>query len=80
MKTRKIKTCRQTVLGVVPEFRDRGLHAWLIYEQFREAQKHFSDAALGWLEDTNSEIIKNCRLVGGETDREWAIFEKSLAT
>ena len=78
MKTRKIKTCRQTVLGVVPEFRDRGLHAWLIYEQFREAQKHFSDAALGWLEDTNSEIIKNCRLVGGETDREWAIFEKPL--
>jgi hypothetical protein len=78
MKTRKIKTCRQTVLGVVPEFRDRGLHAWLIYEQFCEAQKHFSDAALGWLEDTNSEIIKNCRLVGGATDREWAIFEKSL--
>jgi len=80
MKTRKIKACRQTVLGVVPEFRDHGLHAWLIYEQFIEAKKHFSDAALGWLEDTNSEIIKNCQLVGGETDRAWAIFEKSLAT
>ena len=79
MKTRKIKTCRQTVLGVVPEFRDRGLHAWLIYEQFSEAKKHFTDAALGWLEDTNSEIIKNCQLVGGESDREWVIFEKPLA-
>jgi hypothetical protein len=79
MKTRKIKTCRQTVLGVVPEFRDRGLHAWLIYEQFAEAKKHFTDAALGWLEDTNSEIIKNCQLVGGEPDREWVIFEKPLA-
>lgn len=67
------------MLGVVPEFRDRGLHAWFIYEQFREAQKHFCDVTLGWLEDTNSEIIKNCRLVGGETDREWAIFEKPLS-
>jgi GNAT superfamily N-acetyltransferase len=79
MKTRKIRTCRQTVLGVVPEFRDRGFHAWLVHEQFREARKHHTDAALGWLEDTNAEIIEICKIVGGETDRAWGIFEKPLA-
>lgn len=79
MKTRKIQTCRQTVLGVVPEFRDRGFHAWLVHEQFREAKRHHTHAILGWLEDTNAEIIEICRVVGGETDREWAIFEKRLA-
>ena len=78
MKTRKIKSCRQTVLGVVPEFRDRGLHAWLICEQFAEAKKHYPEASLGWLEDTNTEIIKNCRIIGGEDERAWAIFEKTL--
>ena len=78
MKTRKIRTCRQTVLGVVPEFRDRGLHAWLIHEQFSEAKKHHSEAVLGWLEDTNTEIIEICKLVGGETDREWGIFDRQL--
>ena len=78
MKTRKIKSCRQTVLGVVPEFRDRGLHAWLICEQFAEAKKHYPEATLGWLEDTNTEIIKNCRIIGGEDERAWAIFEKTL--
>jgi GNAT superfamily N-acetyltransferase len=78
MKTRKIQTCRQTVLGVVPEFRDRGFHAWLVHEQFREAKRHHTHAILGWLEDTNAEIIEICRVVGGETDREWAIFEKNL--
>jgi hypothetical protein len=78
MKTRKIRTCRQTVLGVVPEFRDRGLHAWLVHEQFREARKHHTDATLGWLEDTNAEVIEICRIVGGETDRELGIFERSL--
>lgn len=78
MKTRKIRTCRQTVLGVVPEFRDRGLHAWLVHEQFREAKQHHTDAILGWLEDTNAEIIEICQIVGGETDRTWGIFEKSL--
>ena len=79
MKTRRIRTCRQTVLGVVPEFRDRGLHAWLVHAQFTEAKKHHTDATLGWLEDTNAEIIDICKLVGGEPDREWAIFEKPIA-
>jgi len=78
MKTRKIRTCRQTVLGVVPEFRDRGLHAWLVHEQFREAKQLHTHATLGWLEDTNAEIIEICRVVGGETDREWGIFEKPI--
>jgi len=79
MKTRKIQSCRQTVLGVVPEFRDRGLHAWLVHEQFREAKEHHNHVTLGWLEDTNAEIIEVCTVVGGETDREWGIFEKPLA-
>jgi len=78
MKTRKIRTCRQTVLGVVPEFRDRGLHTWLVHEQFREAKQLHTQATLGWLEDTNAEIIEICRVVGGETDREWGIFEKPI--
>jgi hypothetical protein len=80
MKTRKIRTCRQTVLGVVPEFRDRGLHAWLVHEQFRVAKKYHSEAALGWLEDTNAEIIEICKTVGGEADREWGIFERPFTT
>ncbi len=78
MKTQRIRNCRQTVLGVVPECRDRGLHAWLIYEQFVVAQKRFDNAALGWMEDNNTEILKNCQIVGGEPDRKWGIFEKML--
>ncbi len=78
MKTCKIRSCRQTVLGVVPECRDRGLHAWLIYEQFVRAQERYDNATLGWMEDNNTEILKNCRIVGGEPERKWAIFEKEI--
>lgn len=78
MKTHKIRSCRQTVLGVVPECRDRGLHAWLIYEQFVRAQERYDNATLGWMEDTNTEILKNCEIVGGEYERKWALFEKLL--
>lgn len=78
MKTHKINSCRQTVLGVVPGCRDRGLHAWLIHEQFVRAQERYDNATLGWMEDTNTEILKNCELVGGEWERTWKIFEKAL--
>ena len=78
MKTRRIHSCRQTVLGVVPECRDRGLHAWLIHEQFVRAQERYANAALGWMEDNNTEILKNCEIVGGERVWQWEIFEKSL--
>ena len=78
MKTQKIHACRQTVLGVVPECRDRGLHAWLIHEQFVRAQERYDNAAMGWMEDTNSEIMRNCEIVGGEFERTWKIFEKAL--
>lgn len=78
MKTQKINSCRQTVLGVVPGFRDRGLHAWLIHEQFVRAQERYDNAALGWMEDTNTEILKNCEVIGGEYERTWKIFEKPL--
>ena len=78
MKTHKINSCRQTVLGVVPGCRDRGLHAWLIHEQFVRAQERYANATLGWMEDTNTEILKNCEIVGGEFERTWRIFEKAL--
>ncbi len=78
MKTQKIHSCRQTVLGVVPDCRDRGLHAWLIYEQFVRAQERYANATLGWMEDTNTEILKNCQIVGGEMERDWAIYEKPI--
>jgi hypothetical protein len=67
------------VLGVMPKFRDHGLHAWLIHEQYVRAQERYTDAVLGWLEDTNTEIIKNCTLVGGEPDRSWKLFERPLS-
>ncbi len=79
MKTHRINSCRQTVLGVSPKYRDKGIHAWLIYEQFVRAQERYDNAVLGWMEDTNTEIIEHSEVVGGMKEREWRIYEKALA-
>ena len=78
MKTRRINSCRQVVLGVSPAYRDRGIHAWLIHEQFMRAQERYDNATLGWMEESNTEILEHSAVVGGERDHTWKIFEKSL--
>jgi GNAT superfamily N-acetyltransferase len=80
MKTRRIRTGRLTILGVVPEFRDRGLHAWLIYEQFRIGKDFYVDSSLGWVEDTNTEVLEVCQVAGGELERSWGIYERMVQT
>lgn len=79
MKTRPIKSGRQVVYGVSPRFRDRGLHAWLLKEQFDCAKARYPDAELGWIEETNTEILDNARMLGAIQHRTWKIYEKPLA-
>lgn len=79
MKTGRITACRQTVLGVSPRFRDRGLHAWLIHSQFDIARRRYDNATLGWVDESNSEVLEVCEISGGIRDRTWRLFEKPLA-
>ena len=78
MKTRRVTACRQTVLGVSPRFRDRGLHAWLIHSQFEVARRRHANATLGWVDESNTEVLEVCEISGGIRDRTWRLFEKFL--
>ncbi|MEO6848384.1 MAG: hypothetical protein ABI254_14105, partial [Chthoniobacterales bacterium] len=79
MKTYRIRSARQVVYGIVPEHRDRGLHAWLLYEQFVMAKARYDDAELGWIEESNTEILETSRMIGGIQHRTWKIYEKPLS-
>jgi hypothetical protein len=35
------------------------------------------NATLGWMEDTNTEILKNCEIVGGEYERNGRFLRRS---
>ncbi len=79
MKTRKINSARQIVYGISPRFRDRGLHGWLMAEQFLEAQARFAKAELGWIEESNTEIMGHSLILGATHYRTWKIYERPLA-
>jgi hypothetical protein len=78
MKTQRINWARQVVYGISPRFRDRGLHAWLLYEQFVTAKQRYANGTLGWIEESNTEILENSRMLGAIQQQEWRIYEKSL--
>lgn len=79
MKTHRINWARQVVYGISPRFRDKsGLHGWLLLEQFVCAKARFDNASLGWIQESNTEILENSRLVGGIERQEWRIYEKPL--
>ena len=79
MKTRRISSVRQTVLGISPRFRDRGLHGWLMYEQFVYAKRRYTTATIAWVEESNTEILENSRMMGATQQQEWRIYEKPLS-
>jgi hypothetical protein len=79
MKTHRINWARQVVYGISPRFRDKsGLHGWLLLEQFVCAKARFDNASLGWIQESNTEILENSNLVGGIERQEWRIYEKPL--
>ncbi len=78
MKTRTITSCRQTVYGILPRFRDRGLHAWLLREQFARARARYPSAELGWMEENNAEIIGNSEMLGAYINRTFRIYERPI--
>lgn len=78
VKTHRIDWGRQVVYGISPRFRDRGLHGWLLYEQFVCAKARYANATLGWIEDNNTEILENSRMLGAVPRQEWRIYEKTL--
>ena len=72
------KDARLCVLGVDPEYRDKGLSALLFYEVFVRKKAKYERSEVSWVEANNTEILEGAELMGGHCDRTYQIFEKNL--
>jgi GNAT superfamily N-acetyltransferase len=79
LKFQRIKTDRLTVLGVEPDYRDKGLSALLFFESFRIAKAKYKVSEVSWVEANNVEILEGAELMWGHRSRTYEIFEKPLA-
>ncbi|MBN8709407.1 MAG: hypothetical protein BGO12_04230 [Verrucomicrobia bacterium 61-8] len=78
MKTYKIQTVRQVILGVAPEHRDTGLVGLLCHDMVLRTQKTAHSAELSWIEANNAQVIKLIGLMGATHSKSYAIYEKPI--
>lgn len=78
MKTRRIRTVRQAVLGVAPEHRDTGVVALLCHDMVERTQKEAHSAELSWIEANNTQVIKLIALMGATHSKTYVIYEKPI--
>lgn len=77
---RHVKTIRVLLLGVVAEYRKRGLEAVLIREIHRRgAQAGIPRAELSWVLEDNSVMNRTIRKAGGRHYKTYRIFGKRLS-
>ncbi len=78
-KAKKTKCARLYTLGVVPEYRKRGLEAMMFSETVVRAQKvGFLSGEIGWTLDDNDLINRAIESMDGKLDRRYRILGMTL--
>ena len=79
-KARKtISWCRVLILGVLPEYRTRGVDALFYYETAKAAlKKGIQHVEMSWILENNDAISRPIRVMGGEVYKTYRFYEKKL--
>jgi len=80
LKTRSPKEARVIVMGVTPEFRNKGIAAVFYYETLMRGKKKFIGGEMSWVEENNKEIISAIEVMGGKRYKTYRIYETGLAS
>ena len=79
LKRRKIRTCRIFLLGVLPEFRGKGIDAMLYQWIWEKAAKHgIPQGEAGWILDDNAAMTAGLLKMGFIPVKHYRIYEKSI--
>lgn len=72
---RHINRLRVALMGIDPEFQGRGIDALLHHRSIQKGlEKGYDSAELGWLLESNSNILRVVEKVGGEHDKTYRLY------
>ena len=76
---RKVTWARVLILGVLPEYRGRGVDAMFYYESAIAAlKKGIQHAEMSWILENNDAISRPIKVMGGEIYKTYRMYEKRL--
>ena len=77
---KRVRTGRYTILGVIPEYRRRGVSELLLIRTIDAAlQRSFSAAEIGWVLEDNHRLFRQLERVGFDRHKTYRVYEKPLA-
>ncbi len=76
---REVKWIRAFALGVVPEYRGKGVDALLYLHTAEQARrKGYHAVEMSWLLESNEMVLRSAELLGGHRYKTYRVFEKQL--
>lgn len=76
---RKINRIRTALMGVIPEYRGKGIDALLHREAIHKGMaKGYNASELSWLLETNTEMIRVAEKIGGWKEKTYRMYRKTL--
>lgn len=80
MKTSHPREARLAAMGVHPDYRNTGIAALFYYETLMRGKQRYVGGELSWVEESNAEMIKSIRVMGGEKYKTYRIYESDLVS
>ncbi|MCB2200126.1 N-acetyltransferase [bacterium] len=75
----KLQSSRVIVMGVIEEYRNRGIDALFYYDHFIEGQKKgIQRGEMSWILETNTMMNRAAEMMGGKRYKTYRIYEKPL--
>ncbi len=74
--TRRPRSGRLAILGLLPEYRNRGIPAIFFHETFRHFKEHYELGEISWIQDINTQVNRAAELVGASRSKTYRVYEK----
>ncbi|MCH8547927.1 MAG: GNAT family N-acetyltransferase [Balneolaceae bacterium] len=76
---KKINKIRTALMGVTPEYRGKGIDVLLHRESIQNGlQRGFYSSEVGWILESNVQMIRVAEKIGGELDKVYRMYSKKL--
>lgn len=75
----KMRDVRLMVLGILPEYRNRGVDVLLYREAFDAALRNgYAGGECSWVLETNEPMLRGLEALGGELERRYRMYDRAL--
>lgn len=78
LRTQRLRSFRLAMLGVLPDYRNKGIPPTFFAETFRHMTDRYEFAEVSWVQDINDQIDKATAFVGSSRYKTYRVYEKRV--